>query len=275
MQFSIVIANYNTGAYIERAILSVLNQSCKDYELIVVDGGSLDNSVDVIKKFENKISWWISEADKGQSDAFNKGFLHAKGEFLLWLNADDMLLPHALEYASKSIKKHPSTKWFFANTIYVDSDDNIMDVSWGCNFSKWVTNRGHIIPSGPTTFFHRTIFEKWGPFDISYHYTMDGDLWRKFANGGEQYRMINHFCWVFRLHEESKTTSVYLGHINPKVVEEYKRQVVVNHVNKYNLIIAYQRIKRLFFSYPIQLFGKIAFKGKSIYSTTFWNKTNT
>lgn len=270
MQFSIVIANYNTGAYIERAIRSVLSQSIKDYELIVVDGGSNDNSVEIIRKYEDNITWWVSEPDKGQSDAFNKGFSHATGDYFLWLNADDMLLPKALEYASQSINAHPSLKWFFGNTVYVDSNDRIVDVSWGCNFSLWVTNRGHIIPSGPTTFFHRTIFEQFGPFEVSYHYTMDGDLWRKFANGGTHFKMINHFCWVFRLHEDSKTTSVFLGGTNPKVNEEYRKQIEFNHVNKKWYVIAYQKSKRLFFSYPIQFFGKFLFRGKSIYNTIFW-----
>lgn len=270
MRFSIVIVNYNTGAYIEKAILSVLGQTIKDYELIVVDGGSKDNSVEVIKKYDNQISWWVSEPDKGQSDAFNKGFSHAKGDFFLWLNADDLMLPDALEKASKYIEKYPRIKWFFANTIYVDSDDKIMDVSWGCNFSLCVTRRGHIMPSGPTTFFHRTLLENYGPFEVSYHYTMDGDLWRKFANGGASYKMINGFCWVFRLHEESKTTNVYLGGNNPKVDEEYKKQIELNHVRKYWYVIAYQKIKRFFLSYPIQFLGKLIYKGQDIYESRFW-----
>ena len=88
---SIVIANYNYGRFLEEAIQSVLSQSCNDYELIIVDGGSTDNSVEIIKKYEDKIAWWVSEKDKGQSDAFNKGFAHAKGKYLTWLNADDIL----------------------------------------------------------------------------------------------------------------------------------------------------------------------------------------
>ena len=95
--FSIVMANYNSGHYIERAIQSVLSQSCKDFELIVVDGGSSDESVDIIKKYTDKLSWWVSEPDKGQSDAFNKGFSHATGRYYTWLNADDLLLPNVLE----------------------------------------------------------------------------------------------------------------------------------------------------------------------------------
>ena len=103
--FSIVIVNYNYGRFLEAAILSILNQSCVDYELIVVDGGSTDNSVDIIRKYKNSISWWCSEKDNGQSHAFNKGFAHANGRFLTWLNADDLLMPGTLAAAKKKLLK--------------------------------------------------------------------------------------------------------------------------------------------------------------------------
>ena len=121
--FSIVIANYNSGQYIEKAIQSVLAQSCKDYELIIVDGGSSDNSVDVIKKYEEHLAWWVSESDKGQSDAFNKGFSHAKGEYYTWLNADDLLLPGVLQRVKLFIEKNKFTPWVAINTCYIDKVD--------------------------------------------------------------------------------------------------------------------------------------------------------
>ena len=94
---SVVIANYNYGRFLDEAIQSVLNQACNDVELIICDAASTDNSVEVIKKYADRIAWWCSEKDKGQSDAFNKGFSHAKGRFLTWLNADDVMLPGTIE----------------------------------------------------------------------------------------------------------------------------------------------------------------------------------
>lgn len=93
--FSIVIVNYNYGRYLDAAIRSVLDQSCGDKELIVVDGGSSDESVRVIERHADRIGWWCSEPDNGQSDAFNKGFSRARGRFLTWLNADDIMFPGA------------------------------------------------------------------------------------------------------------------------------------------------------------------------------------
>ena len=105
---SIVIANYNYGRFLEEAIQSVITQEGFDQcELIVVDGGSTDNSVEVIKKYSDKISWWCSEPDGGQSSAFNKGFRRASGRFLTWLNADDIFLPGALSAIMYEIRQHP------------------------------------------------------------------------------------------------------------------------------------------------------------------------
>lgn len=264
MLFSIVIVNFNTGKYLEQAIQSVLRQTCQDYELIIVDGGSKDESVDIIKKYEDKLVWWVSEPDKGQSDAFNKGFSHAKGEFYLWLNADDLLFHTSLEKAKEAILRHPDYKWFFGNSLYINKDGVIVHNSRGCNMPLSIVKHAHILPCGPSTFFHKDLFKKFGPFDVDLHYTMDGDLWRRFVNGGAKYRMINSFCWVFRLHEESKTSDVFLGGLNEKVVKENKHQDEKNGVKLLPFHLAYEKIKRIIFCYPIIAFNKIRFKNKNI-----------
>ena len=127
---SIVIANYNYGRFLEEAIQSVLSQSCDDYELIIVDGGSTDNSVEIIKKYEDKIAWWVSEKDNGQSDAFNKGFAQAKGKFGCWLNADDILMPNAIRAVVEYIKKHPKAEWVCSH----------YQIIWKKKFLKWRQN---------------------------------------------------------------------------------------------------------------------------------------
>lgn len=104
--FSIVIANYNSGKYLEDALLSVIKQNYPKVQLIVIDGESKDNSVEIIKKYDAHIDYWVSEKDKGQSDAFNKGFAKAKYDWLFWLNADDFLTQNSLFNLSRLINKN-------------------------------------------------------------------------------------------------------------------------------------------------------------------------
>ena len=205
---SIVIANYNYGRFLEEAIQSVLSQSCKDYELIIVDGGSTDNSVEIIKKYEDKLAWWVSEKDKGQSDAFNKGFQKANGHFLTWLNADDLMMPGTLEAVAKTIKMHPECVWATGNFIRFSNDSRrIIQAAWGPHFvPRFLQGRKFpLVIYGPTTFWRKDIYEAIGDIDESLHTAMDTEYWwRLTVNCYKQVR-IKHDCWAFRVHDASKT----------------------------------------------------------------------
>ena len=262
--FSVVIVNFNSGKYLEQAILSVLNQTYKNFELLIVDGGSKDNSVEIVKKYASKISWWVSEPDKGQSDAFNKGFSHAKGDYFLWVNADDMILPSALQIIQSEIEKHPGKKWFFCNTLYINVEGVIFENSRGCNFPLYISKHGNIMPCGPTTVFHRSLFKKYGGFPVDNHYTMDVEMWRRYVSKGENYQTINRFCWVFRCHEESKTSAVFMGGTNERVNKEMRIINKKYNYKPYKFCILFQKAKRLIFCHPIMWYYKYHFKGKHI-----------
>jgi glycosyltransferase involved in cell wall biosynthesis len=208
---SIVIANYNYGRFLEEAIQSVLSQSCNDYELIIVDGGSTDNSVEIIKKYEDKIAWWVSEKDKGQSDAFNKGFAQAKGKFGCWLNADDILMPNAISVVVDYIKKNPKAEWVCGSSVFVDAHLNI---KWCSRCVKTFNVFQKKIPwysiNGPSSFFLLKNLNKVGGFDLDLHYTMDTDLWRRFIKNGVKLHYVKNYIWCFRVHEESKTSHKFL-----------------------------------------------------------------
>lgn len=230
--FSIVIVNYNGAEYLETAITSILSQNNHNYELIIVDGGSTDKSVEIIKKYENRLSWWISEKDDGQSDAFNKGFAKAKGKFYFWINADDLLLPNSLKYAEEAIKKNPSYKWFAANTIFIDEKNRILKCARGPIWKDFFIKNGIIYVSGPTSIFHKDLLHHANGFDVNLHYTMDGDLWMKFKNEGYKFKRINKYFWAFRIHSKSKTSHSFNGVTNEAFKQE---QMNVRKKNGYTL----------------------------------------
>ena len=223
--FSIVIPSLNAGAYLERALHSVLAQAGEDTEVIVVDGGSTDGSVEVIGsiaadaagsrgqtrlaplvqevsnadgRFDDNFRTsglpnvrtsflWCSEPDGGQSDALNKGFARATGEYLLWLNADDLLLPGTLDRARAYLNAHPECAWLAGNLVYVDEQDRVL---WCARDGRWrdcLYRHAPVRVYGPTSIFKRELFERVGGFDVSLHYVMDTDLWLRFKAAGARF----------------------------------------------------------------------------------------
>lgn len=264
--FSIVIVNYNSGRYLEEAIMSVIKQTCQDYELILIDGGSTDNSISIIEKYKSYFSWWVSEQDNGQSDALNKGFSHATGEYFFWLNADDLIFANALEIVKKKIVKYKKAKWFFGNTVFIDPKGEIIKCYWDISFSNFVLKRGYI-GIGPSSFFHFSLYHECGPFDNSYYFSMDTDLWEKFVIKGYKPISINGFCWAFRIHKDSKTASSLSGHIPKEMLEEDIRRRLKNRIESHKIFIVYQKIIKVFRSYPFSLYYSAIYKGNILSSS--------
>ena len=209
---SIVIANYNYGKFLETAIQSVLCQSCQDFELIVIDGGSSDNSVEVIKRHAARISYWISEKDHGQSDAFNKGFRKAHGRFLTWLNADDILLPNAVQGLKDAVAKYPKQEWFACGSVHFDPELKIILCARTRRFSEYEASHGTICVYSPSTFFTKELFDRAGGMDEFFHFKMDTDLWGRFyLRENVRFQVIPGYAFGFRYHDGSKTTCVHFA----------------------------------------------------------------
>lgn len=223
---SIVVANYNYGRFLTEAIKSVLVQ-CEDpvwvdghpvlpikgrpqdaVELIICDAASKDNSVEVIRRYEKHLSWWCSEPDGGQSAAFNKGFSHARGEWLTWLNADDFYLPDVFIAFAKLVAVNSCAQWITGNTIHFDSETGcVVGVNWGPHRQPPILAKQHAFSAvfGPTTFWKRELYGRMGPIDEKLHYAMDTEYWARLTMAGVQQIRLNKFCWAFRDHIDSKT----------------------------------------------------------------------
>lgn len=223
---SIVIANYNYGRFLEEAICSILAQGLDDkIEIIICDASSTDNSVEIIKKYSDKIAWWCSEKDGGQSAAFNKGFSHAKGEWFTWLNADDLYFPGALKAFVDLVTHNPHAEWITGNKMHFDSaTKKIISVNWGPHrmppFLK--KNLASSAVFGPTSFWRREVYNRVGPVDEKMHYAMDTEYWARMTMAGVRQTRLRHFCWAFREHEESKTEGVQSAAVQEKRAAERK-----------------------------------------------------
>lgn len=225
---TIVIANYNYGRFLESAIKSVISQcdvpvSSSDgkrylpikgvdkcfVELIICDAASVDNSIEIIRKYEDSLTWWCSEKDGGQSEAFNKGFRRGVGEWLTWLNADDMYLPGTLSSFAMKAASNPQAKWITGNMLnFNDVTKLVTFVTWGPHICMPFLKRNHAeaCPFGPTSFWRRSVYEELGGIDEKLDYTMDLEYWARLTMAGILQTRLNHVCWAFREHEEAKST---------------------------------------------------------------------
>ena len=205
-RISIVTPSFNQGGFLETTIRSVLEQDYPNLEYIVVDGGSTDDSVDVIQRYSDRLAWWVSEPDGGQVDAINKGFKRATGDILAYLNSDDIYLPGALRQVADFFEAHQDCGLVYGDYQLLDEQGNVIqqrreldfDYTMGCCIGM-----GIIIPQ-PAAFWTRAVFTQVGLFDPRLHYAMDADYWLRTA----QVATIRHLpAWLagFRLHAASKT----------------------------------------------------------------------
>ncbi len=264
MLLSVLIVNYNSGKFLEKAIRSVINQKCEDCELLLVDGGSTDNSLSIINKYTKYISWWISEKDRGQSDAFNKGFAHAQGKYLMWLNADDLLLSNSLTVICNYLRRYPKTHWLTFNTLIINKDDEVITAIYGNKWNAFCAKYYGPQVDSATSVFSKELYLKSLGFDLRFKYAMDIDLWLQFINLGVYYERLNYFVYAFRIHEESKTASGgYKCKPNQERIVQSRQIQLKNHFHPNKL--------GWFIAMIIKLFST---KLLSVIKTYLWKRKN-
>lgn len=177
---TIITPSYNQAIFLEETIQSVLSQNYPNLEYFIIDGGSTDGSVEIIRKYADRLAWWVSEKDKGQGDALNKGFSRANGSIIAWINSDDYYLPGAITAAVNALQASPEAGMVFGDVISIDAAGvpfNIMTFApWGLDELMQFNIIGQ-----PGVFMRHEVLKRAGYLDISYHYLLDHELWLRVA----------------------------------------------------------------------------------------------
>jgi glycosyltransferase involved in cell wall biosynthesis len=210
LSFSIITPSLNQGAYIERTIRSILDQHYEPLEYLVVDGGSTDGTVAIIERYADRLAWWVSEPDRGQTDALNKALRRATGDVVAYVNSDDYLLPGALEEAA-SVLEATGASWMAGACRFVDGDTGAVDHVWraqlpqGRRFS-WMQQPWSV--AQPATFWRRELFERHGLFREDMHYVFDTEFMLRLAYAGELPALTERELAVRFLHGEAKSADL-------------------------------------------------------------------
>jgi glycosyltransferase involved in cell wall biosynthesis len=204
---SIVTPSFNQCNYIRYTIASVLSQKYNKYEYIIMDGGSTDGSLNIIKEYSKNLKYWISEKDGGQSDAINKGFRHAAGGILAYINSDDLYCPGAFEIVAEYFKSNPAIDVVIGDQETIDYEGRIVDIKKSIPISFKRSLYSACAVAQPATFFTRRAWELAGELDITLRYQMDFEYFLRMQAKGIRFGLIKHPLAQFRVHGESKTVS--------------------------------------------------------------------
>ncbi len=220
---SIVTCSYNQREFIEATIQSVINQNNVTLEYIVIDGNSTDGSQQIIRKYEDYISYWASEPDSGQSEAINKGLRMAKGDIVGWLCSDDLLLPNALQHVIQIFNRHPEIDAVYGNAILIDSNGELIRRKREINFYPWIMCNDHNYIPQPATFWRREVHSKIGFLREDLHLTMDFEFWMRFGKNNLKVLHVDLYLAAMRCHEAQKVQSrrIALLEENKKILLDF------------------------------------------------------
>jgi glycosyltransferase involved in cell wall biosynthesis len=204
---TVVTPSFNQAKYLERTIQSVLTQDYPNLEYIIIDGGSTDGSLEIIKKYENRLSAWVSEPDKGQTDAINKGFNRANGLYLAWLNSDDTYNPGAVREAVELLTAHPDVGLVYSGANFINAADAVIGSFAAAQTDRSRMLRGYVHVPQQTTFFRTDLWKKIGPLDPTFFFAMDYDLWVRLTKYAPMVYYPGRVWANFRLHNDGKTVA--------------------------------------------------------------------
>lgn len=202
---SIITPSFNQARYLPRTIESVLTQDYPNIEYILMDGGSTDGSLEIIQNYADRLAYWESNPDRGQTDAINKGFARATGKYLAWLNSDDVYLPGALMEAVKFLENHPEAAMVYGDCTFIDAQDREIGRFPAAQTNIQRLRRGYVHIPQQASFFRADLWRKVGPLDPSFYFAMDYDLWVRLAKEAPLIYLPGQVWASFRLHGDAKT----------------------------------------------------------------------
>ena len=243
-KISIVMPSFNQVDFIERSILSVINQNYPNLQFIIIDGGSTDGSVEIIRKYENYIDYWFSEPDRGQSDALNKGFSRAVGDVYGWLNSDDLYLPNALSNAIKAFTHHSDKSVVFGDWLSIDEKDNVLDFNHAFDFSVNHFKYEGFHLNAQSMLWRSSVHREFGGFHVDLYNTMDYQMILEFGLkiGQEKFLRIPRVLGAFRRYEGQKTA----GFTDRVLREHHEMAEHYGYKDKYHLA---GKVKRLVYRF--------------------------
>jgi glycosyltransferase involved in cell wall biosynthesis len=246
LSFSVVTPSFNQANYLEKTICSVLDQSYPKLEYLVMDGGSTDGSLDIIKRYEDRLAYWVSEPDKGQSDAINKGFMRSSGDIVAWLNSDDLYLPGALQRVAEYFANHPTIYCVYGDLQVIDSGGNYLFTKKIIPFSYNSLFFAEAYIGQPASFWRREVITKIGLVDPALHFWMDYEYYLRMAKNGIRFGHIYTPLAAFRLQPESKTVRIIsarkseIGSIKSKYHREFINHKRLNSIFYLGLKLIYK-----------------------------------
>ena len=259
---SIIVPSYNQGQFVEDTILSILNQNYPNLEVIVMDGGSTDNTLEILELFNEKIAVF-SGPDRGQTDAINKGFAKAKGEIVAWLNSDDIYLyEDTISYIVDCFRHNPEIDVLFGDYIRIDEANNFLKAYYVWRDYSFERLMRVCYISQPTVFFRKHVIEKC-PLDECLHYGMDIDLWLQLGKTGCRVEDCGRFVAAERIHGNAKTVA------NP--TKSFDEGVLIR--KKYASLAEHRNILKISF---LDKMGFVYFRLKALFAvTSFWIRRDT
>lgn len=202
---TVITPSFNQARYLGETIRSVLNQQYPHIEYFIIDGGSTDGSLDIIKGYETRLAWWVSEKDRGQADAINKGLRRASGELIAWLNSDDVYLEDAVTQAVQALNNNPDVGLIYSDVLSIDAHTRVFNAM---RYGAWDLEdlMSFRIIGQPGVFFRRNVLEQAGFLDPSYQYLMDHHLWLRIASVSDICH-LDGFLAAARYHADAKNVA--------------------------------------------------------------------